>query len=167
MSKSQLQQQIDLIARHEHDFLASRTRAEKASDAIAGFVGNLKFVFAHLGLFAFWIIDNTLPRVKHFDPSPFSLLSTVVTLEAILLASIILMRQTRYGRRADERDHLMLQILLLTEKELTAVVGMNRQIAKEIGLEEIANRPDIREFSRHTSIEDVAQTIKDTLPNPE
>jgi hypothetical protein len=34
------------------------------------------------------------------------------------------MRQSRMSRRAEERDHLMLQLLLLTEKELTAVLGM-------------------------------------------
>jgi hypothetical protein len=77
------------------------------------------------------------------------------------------MRQSRLGRRADERDHLMLQILLLTEKELTAVVAMNRQIARQVGLENIADRPDIQEFSRHTAIEDVVQTIKDVIPPSE
>src|SRR6202040_2031757 len=59
---------------------------------------------------------------------PFPLLGTLVALEAILLASIILMRQSRMSRRAEERDHLMLQVLLLTEKEITAVLGMNRKI---------------------------------------
>jgi len=42
-----------------------------------------------------------------------------VALEAILLASFILMRQVRIWRRSEEREHLMLQILLLSEKELT------------------------------------------------
>ena len=62
-----------------------------------------------------------MPRTLHFDPYPYSLLGTVVALEGLLLASFILMRQTRLGRRSDEREHLMLQVLLLTEKEITAV----------------------------------------------
>jgi uncharacterized membrane protein len=167
MPQNHLQEQIDLIARHEQEFLARRTRAERVSDTIAAFAGNLKFVLAHLILFAVWIGLNTLPHLHHFDPSPFSLLATIITLEAILLASFILMRQSRLGRRSDERDHLMLQILLLTEKELTAVVSMNRQIARQVGLETIADRPDIKEFSRHTAIDDVVQTIKDVIPPPE
>ena len=64
------------------------------------------------------------------------------------------------ARRSDERDHLMLQILLLTEKEITAVLGMDRQIAKQVGLEKIANNPELRELSQQTSIDDMAQTIK-------
>ena len=55
-------------------------------------------------------------------------------MEAILLASLILMRQSRLARRADEREHLVLQILLLTEKEVTAVISMNQQIAQQGGI---------------------------------
>jgi uncharacterized membrane protein len=167
MPQNHLQEHIELIARYEQEFLKRRSRAERITDAVAAFAGNPRFVLAHLILFVVWIGLNTLPQLHHFDPSPFSLFATIITLEAILLASVILMRQTRLGRRADERDHLMLQILLLTEKELTAVVAMNRQIARQVGLENIADRPDIKEFSRHTAIDDVVQTIKDAIPPPE
>jgi uncharacterized membrane protein len=85
-------------------------------------------------------------------------------MEAIVISSFILIRQSRLGRRSDERDHLMLQILLLTEKEITAVLGMDRHIATEMGLHKEANQPNVRELSRETSIEDVAQTIKESLP---
>ena len=91
------------------------------------------------------------------------LTGTVVALEAILLASFILMRQARTSRRADERDHLMLQILLLIEKEITTVLSMDRQIAKQVGLEKLANSADVRELSEHTSIEDVAEIIKEAM----
>jgi len=79
---------------------------------------------------------------------PFSLLGTCVSLEAILVASFILMRQARLARSADERDHLMLQILLLTEKEITAVVQMDRQIAAKVGLTRTATDKDIEELGQ-------------------
>lgn len=169
MSQHHVQEHIDLIAQHEQEFLAKRTPAERLGDSIAGFAGSFGFVGVHLLVFLGWILINTLssPHFRHFDPSPFSLLGTLVALEAILLASFILMRQSRMGRRSDERDHLMLQILLLTEKEMTAVLGMDRQIAKQVGLEKVANDPEVKELSQHTSIEDMAQTIKDALPSEE
>jgi hypothetical protein len=58
----------------------------------------------------------------------------------------------------------MLQILLLTEKEITAVLSMDRQIAKKVGLEKVANSTEIRELSQHTSIDDVAQNIRESPP---
>ena len=94
---------------------------------------------------------------------PFSLLGTCVGLEAILIASFILMRQARLARRADERDHLMLQILLLTEKEITAVVRMNREMAAKMGLSGIARDPEIKELGVETSIDEVAQTIQENF----
>ncbi|MBA3916924.1 MAG: DUF1003 domain-containing protein, partial [Acidobacteriales bacterium] len=94
-----------------------------------------------------------------------SLLGTLMALEAILLASFILMRQSRTSRRGEERDHLMLQVLLLTEKEITAVLSMDRQIAERVGLQKVANDVEIQQLSQHTSIDDVAQTIKESLPS--
>jgi uncharacterized membrane protein len=94
---------------------------------------------------------------------PFSLLGTVVAMEAILLASLILMRQSRLARRADEREHLMLQILLLTEKEVTAVISMNQQIATKLGLSDMENSKEIEQLGRNTSIDVVAQDIQRSL----
>jgi uncharacterized membrane protein len=166
MPQNHMQAHIDLIAQHEQDFLAQRTATERLGDQLASFVGSLAFVVIHLLLFIGWIAFNTLTITgpHHFDPAPFSLLGTIVALEAILLASLILMRQARMSRRAEERDHLMLQILLLTEKEITAVLGVDRKIAEQVGLENVANTKEIRELSQQTSIDDVAQTIKDSLP---
>jgi uncharacterized membrane protein len=166
MSQSHIQEHIDLIAKHEQDFLTSRTPAERLGDSFAGFAGSLSFVCIHVAIFAGWIAFNTasFTHARHFDPPPFPLLGTIVALEAILLASMILMRQARTNRRAEERDHLMLQILLLTEKEITALLGMDRKIAEEVGLQQVAEDEEIEQLSRHTSIDDVAKTIKDKLP---
>ena len=160
-----VQEHIDTIAKHEQEFLVRRSPAERLGDLTAAIVGNLGFVAAHIVLFLFWILANTLhmPPLPHFDPVPFSLLGTIVAMEAILLASLILMRQARLARRADERDHLMLQILLLTEKEVTAVISMNQQIATKVGLQDMENSKEIEQLGRNTSIDEVAQDIQRSL----
>jgi uncharacterized membrane protein len=84
-------------------------------------------------------------------------------MEAIVLASLILMRQSRLARRADEREHLILQILLLTEKEVTALISMNQQIASKVGLTEIRNSEEIEQLGRKTSVDQVAQDIQRSL----
>jgi uncharacterized membrane protein len=132
---------------------------------IAAFAGSFSFVISHLGVFIVWIVLNTekIGHIPHFDPSPFPLLDTCVALEAILLASFILMRQSGLAKRSDERDHLILQILLLTEKEVSAVVRMNQQIAEHIGLRSVSKDDEIRELGQPTSIDEVAQTIQENL----
>jgi uncharacterized membrane protein len=163
MSQSHIQDHVEMIAKHEQEFLAQRTRGERVADAVACFIGSLTLVVVHLGIFAFWIVWNCWPGTWHFDAEPFSLLQTCVAMESILAASFILMRQARLGRRSDERDHLMLQVLLLTEKEITAVLGMDRKIATEMGLGRDANTVEVRALSQTTSIEDVAQTIRENM----
>ena len=161
--QTHVQDHVELIAKHEQEFLARRTRWERATDSIAVFIGSAAFIGVHVALYASWVLLNTLPHIEHFDPRPFALLQTIVACEAILVASLILMRQTRLGKRSDERDHLMLQILLLTEKELTAMLGLNREIASEVGLEREANTKEMREMSKPTAIDEVAQSIKEQV----
>jgi uncharacterized membrane protein len=156
---------VETILRHEQEFLAHRSHAERLGDSTAAVVGSLGFVACQLLFVAGWILVNASHffAVRHFDPVPFSLLSACLALEGILLASFILMRQARLGRRSDEREHLMLQILMLTEKEVTAVIGMNRQIAVKLGLRDVGADRDIQQLGEDTSIDEVAESIQQNL----
>ncbi len=169
MDQPHLQEQIEMIARHEQEFFEQRTTAERLSACIATFAGSFRFVLLHIVLFAAWIIFNAIPATSqwHFDRYPFSMLGTTVAMEAILLASFILMRQTRMGRRSDERDHLMLQLLLLTEKETTKLLEVNRKIAARLGLQSVAHDTELAALSEETPIDEVAETIRESLPQEE
>ena len=161
-----LKEHIELILKHEEEFLARRTAAERTGDALGAFVGSLRFIALHGVWFSAWILANTF-KVAHlpqFDPPPFPLLDCIVAIEAIFLASFIVMRQSRSSRRSDERDHLILQVLLLAEKEVTAVLQIERLIAERVGLSEVAKDADITQLSQTTSIDDVAQKLKESMP---
>jgi uncharacterized membrane protein len=160
-----LQEHIAVILKHEEEFLARRTAAERVGDRLGTFVGSLRFISIHVAWFSLWILCNTLPKrlFPHFDPVPFPLLDTLVALEAIFLASFIVMRQSRLSRRSDERDHLILQVLLLAEKEVTAVLQIERELASRNGLAALATDAEIIELSEKTSIDDVAQSLKESL----
>ena len=162
---SHIQEHIETIARHEQEFNLKRSRTERMGDSVARFAGSFSFVLLHIAVFFAWMVVNLVPGTSHFDPLPFPFLDTIVALEAILLASFILMRQSGLAKRADERDHLMLQILLLTEREVSAVVNMNQQIAERVGLSAISRDVEIQEMGKPTSIDHVAQTIQENLVN--
>jgi uncharacterized membrane protein len=166
MPPTHLQQQIDLIARHERDFLERRTAPERFADAIAVSAGSATFAIAQI-LFVFaWVVWNVSasPATAHFDPKPFPILGLVLALEAILLTCFVLMRQSRLSRRSDERAHLELQVLLLTDKEITAVLVVCTAIAEKLGLQDLAKNKEIQDLSKETPIEEVAQSINTSLP---
>src|ERR1700733_5777022 len=104
---SHIQEQSDRSARHEQEYNSKRSRTERIGDSIARFSGSFSFVLLHIAVFFSWMVVNLVPGTSHFDPLPFPLLDTIVALEAILLASFILMRQSGLAKRADERDHLI------------------------------------------------------------
>jgi uncharacterized membrane protein len=162
-----LKDHIEIIAKHEEEFLAGRSPSERVGDWFGQFIGSVGFIASHGVIFFAWILVNTLPLagVRHFDPSPFTLLDTIVALEAIFLASFIVMRQSRLSRRSDEREHLMLQVLILAEKEITAVLNLQQKMAKRSGLADPTSDSEIAQLSQATSIDEVAQTIRESLPS--
>jgi uncharacterized membrane protein len=161
---SHLRDHISIISKHEQEFLERRTRSEKLGDSLGSFIGSLTFVSIHILWFGAWMSMNLFPLgVRHFDPFPFSLLDTLVALEAIFLASFIVMRQSRASRRSDERDHLMLQILMLAEKEITAVLSIDRKLAGRIGIKEVAGDAGIQQLSQQTSIDELAHSVHQEL----
>jgi len=157
---------INSIVKQEEQALERRSVSERLADTVGAFVGSLTFVVIHLVLVAGWVVVNTgrIPGVKPFDPWPFSLLGVIVAVEAVVLSSFIIMRQNRMMRRGEQREHLNLQINLLAEKEITAVLQLVRALCTHMGLQSIAADKDIRELSQKTSIESLHQKLEDRLP---
>jgi uncharacterized membrane protein len=162
------QSHIDLIAKQEHEFLSQRNLSESIGDRVASFAGSIYFVLLHAVIVLFWVLINTnrISGIPKFDPYPYSLLGTVVAIEAVFLASFILMRQSRMTRRAEQRDHLNLQIDLISEKEITKVLQLTRAICTQMGLKKVADGAEVKELSEETSVETLSQRLEDTLPNP-
>src|SRR5580692_7572380 len=96
---------------------------------------------------SFWCEDR--PRKDWGD-----LTAVTVGNLGFVAAHIFLFLFCRLARRADEREHLMLHLLLLTEKEVTAAISMKQQIAVKVGLRNIENSKEIKQLGRNTSIDD-------------
>ena len=156
---------IEKIIRAEEEALKARSLTEAIADAIGGFVGTISFVGAQLLAFACWIIVNAgkIPWLAPFDPFPYPLLSTVTSLEAVLLAAFVLMKQNRLGVIADRRDHLDLQVNLLTERRATQVIQMLDQLSRHFGLEPHQN-PESRELGEAIAIERLVEEVHSRLP---
>jgi uncharacterized membrane protein len=166
-SSEHAQLHIDSIAKQENEALENRTITELAGDWVAGFVGSLTFVLIHAVLVLLWILANTIGLfgIPRFDPYPFSLLGFIVAVEAVVFSSFILMRQNRMAKHAERRDHLHLQIDLIAEKEITKLLQMVGEVSAHLGLKQISEDKELKEFTKATSVETLAQRIDDTLPD--
>jgi uncharacterized membrane protein len=105
-------------ARRESALFRGLTQAQdRVSDRITAFAGSLRFVYIHAVWFAVWIAINVgaLGTGREFDKFPFGLLTMVVSLEAIFLATFVMVTQNRQGRRADIRSDLDFETNLRSE----------------------------------------------------
>ena len=154
------QRNVQLIKQLEESARGERSSADRVAEAIANFCGSMTFVWVHVVWFGFWILINLVPGLRHIDPFPFTFLTLVVSLEAIFLSTFILISQNHDTKISERRNHLDLQINLLSEQENTRMIGMLKAIAEKVGAN-IDQDPHLQALSEHTAPERVARQIKE------
>ena len=155
------QRNVEVVARLDEAAKARRTPTDCAVDAITDFCGRMTFVWVHVIWFAVWVLMNTLSAVPHrlrFDPFPFQFLTLAVSLEAIFLSAFILISQNRQGRLAERRNHLDLQINLLSEQENTKMLAMLETIQKHLGI--LDHDPEVAMYEESTQPERLVDQIQ-------
>jgi uncharacterized membrane protein len=75
-----------------------------------------------------------IPGIPIFDPYPHVFLITAVSLEAIILTTIVLISQNRQSQISTLRDELQLQVELITEREITKILKLLNELLKERGI---------------------------------
>jgi len=103
----------------------------RLAELIADFAGNIWFAWFHVFWFAAWIWMNTghpLFGILNFDPYPFPFLVLVVSLEAIFLATFILIAQNILYQRGELRADLDYQTNIKVEKDVAEMLSILNDI---------------------------------------
>jgi uncharacterized membrane protein len=156
---------IRAIAELERRAVHERTLIERMTDAITHRTGSPGFVAAQIVFFTSWIWWNT--RHAGPDPYPFTLLNLIVSLEAIFLASFVLMTQDRMTHQADKRANLDLQVNLLAEQELTAILRMVSALSEKAGIAVRLEDERIAALIKETDVQTLASALDTALAEPE
>jgi uncharacterized membrane protein len=160
---SAVEENVQAIKRWEHGILLARSKAEQISDWIAFTAGSGPVLALHLVWFALWVSLNAgvLRRVRPFDPFPFPFLTMTVSLEAIFLALIVLASQNRLSRQTDKRSHLDLQIDLLAEREMTAVLQLLQDIARHLDVKTTVTPEQLRDLMKQTDVRHLTDRMEE------
>ena len=154
---------IEAIAALEREARSDRTRLDRFTDAVTTAAGSPLFIVAHALWFGGWIGLNVL-RPGPFDPYPFGLLMLLVSLEAIFLSAAVLMTQNRMQHQADKRAHLDLQVNLLAEQELTAILHVVTALSQRLGVDVPHEVGQVEELLAETDIHTLSAALDRTLP---
>ena len=138
------------LIRHQHDHPPVRDlnrevdRKQNLADRIgadfARLIGSWIFVLAQVGLMLVWVVLNAVASFAHWDPAPFHLLNFILSLEATLWASLVLMTLNRQSDRDRLRAQHDYELDVKSEEELKAL--MNHLMHQDEILLQIVNRLD-------------------------
>ena len=139
----QITQNIESIAefylREEEKISWPQRRVEKLCNLVSQpvFLGLLA---CSIGI---WIAANLLLPILHLpvlDPAPFFWLQGLVSLWALLTTTVVLIRQERLARLERQREHLDLQVNLLTEQKTTKLILLIEELRRDLPM--VRNRRD-------------------------
>jgi uncharacterized membrane protein len=140
----------------------NKSRQDRIATGMTSFSGSMLFFYIHVVWFCIWFLLNTGHLgITPFDPYPYGFLTVVVSLEAIFLATFVLISQNLMSKEAERLTDLGLQTGLLTEHELTRVLQMLRVIQNKIGItnDEDSDLADA-DLEKETRLEDVLAEIE-------
>ena len=145
---------VEAIKSWDRAVLLKRTSAERLSDWITLQAASGWSMLAHAIWFAAWIAinNNWVPAIAPFDKFPFQLLTSIVSLEAIFLALFVLASQNRLGKQSDLRANLDLQIDLLAEREMTAVLQLLKDISAHLQCETSVTSEQLADLIKKTDV---------------
>lgn len=154
-----VERNIQSLLERQRQQAKQRSLQDKIADTVTKFTGSMRFVYLHLIIFGGWIAINLgwLPLPK-FDPT-FVVLAMVASVEAIFLSTFVLITQNRMAALADARANLDLQISLLAEHEVTQLLKLVDQIAKQVGVDP-ADIPELIELEQDVRPEAVLDSIE-------
>jgi uncharacterized membrane protein len=158
-------QNIEAIAALEREALHERSAFDRFSQVVTDAAGSAAFLGLHALWFSVWIVVN-LTHQPAFDPFPFNFLMLIVSLEAIFLTGIVLLTQNRMTRQADKRAHLDLQVNLLAEQELTAMLQMLHALCRRSGVAIKVRDSRVEQLLNETDIHKIAVALDKELTPP-
>lgn len=121
----------------------------------------MKFVYFHVVFFGLWVLGDIgwIPGIPPYDTS-FTILGTVASIEAIFLATFVLIAQNRMSEQAELRNQLDLQVSLLAEHEVTHVLRIVAALSDNMGLD-AARNPEILDLLREIAPKDMLEKIEE------
>lgn len=140
---------------------AQRSSSEKFADWLVGTFGSPQFLIFNVVFFTAWLISNTgiIKGLVPFDPFPFGLLTTIVSLEAIILAIFVLISQNRSSKVDDLREEIDLQVDTLAEREVTKILEFLVLILEKQGVD-VTNDKELQSMLRATDMEKIEKALE-------
>ncbi len=140
---------------------ARRTFMERVADNMTAIFGSGTFLTLNFIFFLVWIILNVnlIGSIPAFDPFPFMLLTTIVSLEAIFLSIFVLIAQNRTSKVDDLREEIHLQLNIISEREITKLIKMMSILLEKQGVD-LSGDPELKKMLKPVNEEEIEKRLE-------
>ncbi|HSY05953.1 MAG TPA: DUF1003 domain-containing protein [Steroidobacteraceae bacterium] len=163
LSEAITQNISDIVELQEKE-LASMSAAQRRLEGLSGKVSRPGYMVALLVAVAVWISLNLLRAwlgLRPFDAPPFQWLQGVLTLIALLTATVVLIGQRRQTRLSEQRAHLDLQINLITEQKVTKLIHLIEELRQDLPMVRDRHDPHASVLQKPTDAGRVLSALQD------
>jgi uncharacterized membrane protein len=154
---------------HKHAENEASTQ-QRTIEAMTDFLGRPRFLFIILVFASLWILVNILLikfGLPNFDPPPFIWLQGVLSLAALLQATMILITQNREDKMTERRTQLDLQVSLLLDQKMSKLIMMVDQLRQVHPELENAADPEIEALKQTVDPHEALKTLEQLLEEEE
>jgi uncharacterized membrane protein len=111
------------------------SRSQRILERISLVIGKPAYLGLLLLFVWLWVSVNVVLRLlgrTPFDPAPFIWLQGLVGLGALLTTTVVLAKQNRFSRLAEQRAHLDLKVTLLTEQKAAKLIDLLEELRRDL-----------------------------------
>ncbi len=133
--RDQVSQNIEAILEFYSREEQKISRPQRILERISRFIAKPVYLALILLLVGLWIFANVALRqlgMAQFDPPPYFWLQGIVGLGALLTATVVLSKQHRFARLAEQREHLDLKVTLLTEQKVAKLIDLMEELRRDL-----------------------------------
>ena len=128
--------------------------SQRILEYVSDFVGRPFFLGAILLFVALWILANVMAKTMNwhvFDPAPFFWLQGIIALCGLLITTVVLIKQNRLAKFEEQRQHLELQVNLITEQKTTKLINLIEELRRDLPM--VKDRDDPEAVALQQSID--------------
>jgi uncharacterized membrane protein len=162
--ESLIQQNIHDIAEFHQREERNIGHSQRQLEALSAFIGRPAYLLSLLSLVMIWIGANTIIMLlghRPLDPPPFTWLQGFLSLAALVTTTVVLIAQNRQAKIDTQRDHLGLQVNLLTEQKVSKIIDLLEELRRDLPMVRDRHDPEAAVLQQRTDTAQVLSALAD------
>ncbi|MDB4991701.1 MAG: hypothetical protein JWN04_6879 [Myxococcaceae bacterium] len=142
---------------------------QRRVESATAWLGRPLMLYILIGSCAAWISYNLwlYPFVGvQLDAPPFMWLQGSLCFYGAMVATMVLAAQNRRNQEAEQRDHLQLQLTLVTEQKTTKIISLLEELRRDMPSVQDRDRPSLHDMLEGLDPQHLVSALDSVLTGP-